>query len=227
MKRIAVALMAASLAGCCTFRTTAIDRCENYTIVVNPEDPINGIPVALRIPTHLELQVIETTYWQKELDATTGQSTLVPLRTCRPTRTVMHTVRETEKIFVVDPVRPAAGLQNYGFEFVSNGTDDKSKAAAGKGYIRNVTYKADDQTITQSAGLIANSLGLIEAFQKSANQGAPNTSDLISTDRVVAFGRFDINTECFEGDVSQFLECHLNSAPAGTCATICQGSFCK
>ena len=38
------------LCGCNTFRTTAIDRCENDRLVVNPDKPMQGVPVALRVP---------------------------------------------------------------------------------------------------------------------------------------------------------------------------------
>jgi hypothetical protein len=217
MKTLVLFCMAIALAGCHSFRTTAVDRCENDTIVVNPEKPLHGIPIALRIPTHLDLKVIETTYWEKTTGED-GRPTLTPLRTCRPTRDVEHTVKETEKIFLVDPVRPAAGLVNYGFEFQQN---------SGKGYLKKVNYMIDDQTITQSADLIANSLGLIDALRKSANtQASPNTADLISTDRVIAFCRFDINSPTFECDVAQFLECQLNNGPPGQCTEVCEGSFC-
>lgn len=104
MRRVLV-LSFMALAGCCSIRTTAIDRKENDCLVVNPECPMHGIPVSLRIPTHLELKVIETTYWEKQ-EIPGEKPTLIPLSTCRATRTVEHAVCYTEKIFLVDPVRP-------------------------------------------------------------------------------------------------------------------------
>ena len=148
MKRILLTAALASTLGCSSIRTQAIDRVENDTIVVNPDRPLKGVPVSLRIPTHLELSVIETTYWEKQ-DIPGQKPTLVPLSTCRPTRSVDYKIKETEKIFLVDPVRPGAGTQSYGFEFQKSaeGMTDKS----GKGYLSKVAYKADDQTITQWA----------------------------------------------------------------------------
>ncbi len=185
-----------------------------------------GVPVSLRIPTHLELKVIETTYWEKK-EIPGGKPTLVPLRTSRATRSVDHELCYTEKIFTVDPVRPGAGLQSFGFSFTSseNGND----ADNGKGYLRKVEYKIDDQTIQESANLVSNVLGLVSAFQTSANRAQPNKGTLISTDRTVAYGRFDINSCNFEGDVAAFLDCHVNQV-SGNCPThvdVCDATHCN
>jgi len=217
-----LALLASS--GCCSIRTTAIDRKENDCIVVNPECPMHGIPVSLRIPTHLELKVIETTYWEKQ-DIPGEKPTLVPLSTCRATRTVEHSVCYTEKIFLVDPVRPAAGTSNFGFEFTSNG----SKKDGGQGYLKKVSYKIDDQTIKESANLLSNALGFISAFQTGASDPKPNTGTLISTDRTVAYGQFDINGDSFEEEVSAFLDCNVNRVgnDCVSCPKICTPARCS
>ena len=172
-----------AIGGCSSFRTTAVDRYEQDTLVVNPERPMKGIPVSLKVPTHLELKVIETTYWEKQ-ENPGEKPTLVPLSTCRATRSVNHELCYTEKIFLVDPVRPGAGIQNYGFTFASG--DKANPSDAGKGYLRNVDYKIDDRTIQESANLVSNVLGLVTAFQTGAADARPNTGTLISTDRTVA-----------------------------------------
>lgn len=213
--------------GCNTFRTTAVDRCENDALVVNPEHPMKGIPVSLRVPTHLELSVIETTYWEKQ-DNPGQKPTLVPLHTCRPTRTVSHNVCYTEKVFLVDPVRPGAGLQAYGFTFKSN--KEGNEKDAGKGYLDKVAYKIDDQTITESANLLADSLSLINAFTvSSANQPSTNEGRLVATDRTIAFTRLDINSLCFEDDVAQFLDVNVNRACSSCtiCPEICTPAICN
>ncbi|MGB7323421.1 MAG: hypothetical protein WBD31_01020 [Rubripirellula sp.] len=211
--------------GCNTFRTTAIDRCDNDCLVVNPNRPMKGIPVSLRIPSHLELNVIETTYWEKK-DIVGSKPTLVPIHTCRPTRTVEHKLCYTEKIFLVDPAKPCAGTQAYGFAFQSKDSDDASKA--GKGYLKNVTYKVDDQTIKESANLLASSLSLINAFSVNANQGMPNEGSLVSTDRTVAYTRLDINSPAFENEVEQFLELNVNQQRSCTaCPEVCKPNMCE
>jgi hypothetical protein len=195
-----------SIAGCSSFRTTAIDRLEDDVMVVNPDEPLNGIPVSLRIPTHLELSVIETTFWR--LDGT--EATLRAMTTGRANRSVTHTVVSTEKIFLVDPVRPISGLENYGFTFTSGGTSPQT-GDAGKGYLRDVSYKADDTTIKDSAALLARSIGFVNALRTSSGAQSAVSADVITTDRVIAFGRFDINSPCFEQDMAGFLECHMNA----------------
>lgn len=195
--------------GCNSISTTALDRLENDTLVVNPDCPMKGIPVTLSVPTHLELKVIETTYWEKQV--TTGQrATLKPLSTCRKTRTVGHEVCFTEKVFLVDPRRPVAGTQKFGFTFRSK--DDSDGPDAGKGKLSGVNYEVNDTTIEESASLISNALGLVSAFRTSANTARPNTGTLISTDRIVAYGRFDINACDFEQAVSQFLDVNVNQS---------------
>ena len=211
--------------GCNTFRTTAIDRCEHDTLVVNPDKPMKGIPVSLKVPTHLELKVIETTYWEKQ-DIPGSKPTLVPLRTCRPTRSLEHELCYTEKIFLVDPAKPVAGEQKYGFTFKSNASSDADDM--GKGYLNKVTYKIDDKTITETANLVANSLKLLNAFPISANGARPNTSDLISTDRTIAYLRLDINSPTFEQEVTEFLDCNLNNTTSAStdCPRVCTQPHC-
>ncbi len=216
-----VLLILGLAAGCSSFQTTAIDRLDNDTIVVNPEKPLKGVPVSLRVPTHLELSVIETTYWKISMDATPDHNpTVVPLAACRPTRTVTHDAKYTEKIFLVDPVRPGSGTGSYGFAFTSNDADKRDQ---GKGHLRNVTYKIDDTTIKDSASLLATSLNFVNALATSSGKPETNNSGLIATDRVVAFARFDINSPTFEGDVTCFLESNLNTVP---CENACRAQVC-
>lgn len=213
MKKSCALLFVTVLAGCSSFRTTAVDRLDDHSIVVNPEKPIRGIPVSLRVPSHLELSIIETTYWRKinlEKDANKpGKPVLQQIRMAKPQRRVIHEVKETEKIFVVDPVRPGAGTTAFGFTFTSNNSGSED---AGKGYLDKVTYKIDDQTITQSATLLSQAIGFINAFPTGSTP-TPTSADLVGTDRTIAFKRFDINSPTFEQDVEAFLDCNLNCAP--------------
>lgn len=218
MKKLGVAIVL-GMVGCSSFKTTAVDRLDNDMVVVNPNKPLKGVPVSLRVPSHLELCVVETTYWEKQ-DVPGEKPTLEPLKTCRATRSVLHEVKYTEKVFLVDPMRPGAGTEKYGFTFQSN--DATTGEDAGKGYLKKVEYKIDDQTITESANLLANSLGLINALQTSANQASPNKSDLVATDRTVAFGRFDINSPSYEEDVANFLDVHVNCVRTKSSPTVCQ-----
>lgn len=214
-----------ALSGCSSFRTQAVDRMDNDTLVVNPNSPLKGIPVSLRVPTHLELNVVETTYWEKQ-DIPGERPTLKALETCRPTRTVIYTVKETEKIFLVDPMRPGAGTESYGFDFQSS--DATKTGSAGKGHLKKVTYKVDDKTITESANLLSKSLGLINALQTSAAPQA-TTSTLIETQRSVAYTRVDINSPTFECDVEAFLDLYVNTEcmQIRVCPKVCESNLCQ
>lgn len=216
-------LIAACCSGCSSIRTTIVDRTENDCLVVNPNCPLKGIPVSLRVPTHLELRVIEVTHWQKKI--VPGESpTLAPLSSCRPTRLVEHNVCETEKIFLVDPVKPLAGSNKFGFTFKSNADD--GEAAAGKGYLDEVNYTIDDESIKKSGELAANTIGLLNALQVSASQAQATTSQLVTTERAVAFARFDLDSPSFEGDVASFLDTHINCATQSSCPIVCPVERC-
>jgi len=218
-------LLLVLLVGCKSFRTAAIDRSEIDCLIVNPDQPMNGVPVTLRVPTHLELNVIETTYWEKR-DRSNHKPTLVPVSTCRPTRKVEHRVCYTERVFLVDPARPAAGTQSYGFTFKSKHSD--SADDAGKGYLDKVAYKIDDRTITETASRLTDSLSLISGFNVSANRALPNRGNLVATSRTVAFARFDINSASFESDVEAFLDIHVNQPLACTrCPEVCEPAVCE
>ncbi len=209
--------------GCNSIRTTVIDRTEQDCMVVNPGAPLRGIPVSLRVPTHLELRVIEVTHWQKRI--VPGESpTLVPLSTRRPTRLVEHDICETEKIFLVDPVKPVAGTSKFGFSFKSKTAGGKGDA--GKGYLDEVNYQIDDESIKKSSELVSNAVGLITAMQINAVQGQPTKSQLVTTERAVAFARFDVDSPTFESDVESFLDCNLNHSPKSSCPTVCLDSRC-
>jgi hypothetical protein len=197
--------------GCSSFRTTAVDRTETDCLVVNPNCPMKGVPVSLRVPTHLELQVVETSYWEKK-NMPGEKPTIFPLAGSRPTRQVLHTVCETEKIFLVDPARPVAGTSGYGFTFQSSQNDrSRESSNAGKGYLQSVQYRVDDQTINRSAELLSSSIGLINALQTSSSLPTVNQSNLIATDRTIAYARFDLNSPSFEADVAAFLDGHVNT----------------
>ncbi|QDV19324.1 hypothetical protein Pan153_39890 [Gimesia panareensis] len=213
--------------GCSSIKTTAYDRLEDDTLVANPDQHLKGVPVSLRVPTHLELTVEEKTFWRAE------GTELIPVTSCRSTRTVSHKVQCTEKIFLVDPVRPGGGptgandiSNSYGFSFKNDDitADDISKDIrerdyqySGKGQLTGIHYHIQDETILRSAELLAASLKFIENFPtkgKLSGYGEGNKNiqglNLIQTTRVIAWSRFDLNSEHFEDDVMDFLNTYVN-----------------
>lgn len=214
--------------GCSSIKTTAYDRLEDDTLIANPDQHLKGVPVSLRVPTHLELTVEEKTFWRAE------GTELIPVTSCRCTRTVSHEVKYTEKVFLVDPVRPGAGPRgdvasnSYGFSFQNDDlTDAEIKAGkagdyehSGKGHLAGIHYHIQDETIVRSAELLAASLQFIKKFPtkgKLSGYGEGNQNvqglNLIQTTRVIAWSRFDLNSEHFEEDVMDFLNTYVNQKP--------------
>lgn len=224
-----IMLLITVAAGCSSIKTTAYDRLEDDTLIANPDKHLKGIPVSLRVPSHIELTVREKTFWTVE------DTEMIPLKNCRATRTIDHDVKYTEKVFLVDPVRPAGGplstdannVSNYyGFSFQHDDLDTADREAgkekeyqeSGRGYLAGLNYKSNDQTIKRSAELLVSSLSMIKAFSPPAVKvsaiGGGNNPDLdleiIETTRVIAFSRFDLNSEHFEDDVMNFLDTYVN-----------------
>ena len=96
MKKVLLFAVLLTATGCSSFRTSAVDRVENDMLVVNPDCPMKGVPVSLRVPSHLELCVVETTYWEKVDEAGKKPTLAPPLtprtvlvfaeQTCRPSK---------------------------------------------------------------------------------------------------------------------------------------------
>lgn len=230
---IVAALLLALSTGCGSIKTTAYDRLEDDTLIANPDKHLKGVPVTLKVPTHLKLTVEEKTFWRVE------GSQMIPVSSCRATRNVTPEVQYTEKIFLVDPVRPASGSSNYGFTFMSDNSDEETSAKySGTGQLKGLNYKITDNTITDSATLLAKSLNFVNAFKTKTPEGQTNSAktfgagnegvgalNVIQTTRVVAWSQFDINSEYFEDEVMGFLKEHLNDRscePAGPVTATCK-----
>ncbi|QDT92341.1 hypothetical protein [Gimesia algae] len=248
MRNLVTLLLLFSLSnGCSSIKTTAYDRLEDDTIIANPDQHLKGIPVSLRVPSHLELTVEEKTFWRVE------GSQLIPVSSCRATRTISHDIKYTEKIFLVDPVRPVAGPATtdqgttddssyYGFSFKDDDlSDEEIKAGiqrgyehSGKGQLTGLNYHIEDKTIVRSAQLLKSSLNMIKAFRTSAkakptafgdNTDKVTGLDVLQTTRVIGWSRFDLNSEHFEEDVMGFLNTYVNQK---SCDPDCPGTaVCK
>ena len=198
-------------AGCTSIRTSLLDRnpCGGWT--TGDEVCLKGVPVLLRVPTHLEVRVYERDYWY------VGDNYyLQRVRNAIPVRWVASQVQQSEQLFLIDPKRPAAGTGVYGFTFTSS---SRPAEDAGHGYLQGVTYKADDQTLARSASLLASMASMLAAPApaglaiSSMTKGVQTLVPVTSTDRVVAWRRFALNDLCVDEQVSAFLDLHVNQAP--------------
>ncbi len=191
--------------GCNSIKTTPLDRQEGGHLCVAHEAPLQGLPVMLRVPTHLDVTIEEVKYWypnngvlaEVESDGSASNTG----------RHVITKVAETEKMFLVDPKRVASGTGIYGFSF--------AEASPGKGYLSGTSYEAVDTTISESAALVR---GLAKAFATSDSNDDTAESGLITTTRTVAFRKFDLNSPTIEDDVRSFCHLYLNGCQ-GSCNT--------
>jgi hypothetical protein len=188
--------------GCTSMRSTMINRHEDETYSGNSNGqlkwhntprPYKGVPITIKVPTHLDVTVTETSYLQ---DTTAG---LREFRLTLPHRDVSIVTVETEKVFVVDFKRPISGTLNYSAKF---GSDQ---------YFDEISGKLEDTTITDVANLVAT---IAPLAGKKASGEVDASSDigksLITNTRVIAYQRFDIDACDVEAQIKQFLDQHLN-----------------
>ncbi len=202
-----VILLAAT--GCSAIRTELWTRDDTeYLHKDSSLDPlavgkVKGIPVMLKVPSHIEVTIKETLYASH--DPNNSIIRVVPLE--RPDLSVDAQLKYTEKMFVVDPQRVAAGSGGYGFGF---GTVPNANGgpAAGHGYLESLSYSADDETILQSSNLLSTVLSFGTRAKASA---APQEFGLITVERVVAYRRFDLGSPTVDQEVFCFLEEKMNS----------------
>jgi hypothetical protein len=185
-----------------------LSRTEEDTIYKDTPVCLHGIPVMVKVPTHLDVAILEATYWRHD----TTKNDLIEVPQDIVHREVAADLQQTEKMFIVDPLRPGAGLQNYGFTFKSSGQGAKAEYQ-GAGYLKNTTYMADDQTITTGASLLATIVPILA--RPTANETTPKPAtvfdDLVKCNRMIAFRRFDLASPGFEIEVTAFVELYLNN----------------
>ena len=102
--------------GCTSMRSTMINRYEDDTFAGNSNGdlkrhdmarPFKGVPITIKVPTHVDVKIIETSYL---FDNGSGLS---EFKLMYPHRDVEIVTIETEKVFTVDFKRPISGSLNY------------------------------------------------------------------------------------------------------------------
>ncbi len=162
--------------------------------------PYKGIPVTMRVPSHLDLSVVETVYYS-ELD---GNYSPVPM----PERhlELKHKIVYSDKIITVDPKRPAAGTLAYSAVFQSENDEARDRQ-----FFSSINYNVQDNTINTITALIPS---LFPAKPElMSNQSTPQEvrgANLVPKTRTVAWKRFDINAPDFENELSAFVANHVN-----------------
>ncbi|WP_145377630.1 hypothetical protein [Symmachiella dynata] len=185
------------------------------------DDDLDGIPVMLKVPSHIEVAIKQTLYVHR--GKADQSDKLVTVKLNRPDLLVDAQLKYTEKMFLVDPVKVGAGSGAYGFAFSgdsgANVKNANNGSGVGHGYLQSADYQAVDTTITTSATLLNSILSFAPS---SAKQSGFVTDDpafgLTTIERVVAFRRFDLGSPTVDEEVFAFLEEHMNCCHAcGNC----------
>lgn len=204
-------LLVVTSSGCKSYSTTALNRLGSgiFTGDSNGKPkpgcrtrPYKGIPVTLRVPTHLDIYIDETYFVKIDSGNKTASEPLAGR--CRLLN-IRTQVIESEKVFTVDFKRPASGVLDLDLTF----NQDEQ-------YFSKIVSQLQDDTIEDTAALVAQAINSIQAFQTStgddndAEKQMMANASLIEDKRVVAYQRFDIDDPDFEYQVEQFVNQHLN-----------------
>ena len=189
--------------GCTSMTSTLLNRddCDNFTRN-GGKHPEKGIPITLRVPTHLKVWIDEEYYLQKT-KAEDGKIPLKALNTGKPVISVVTSFDYEEKLFTVDFKRPGAGTLKTDIQMDSE-----------KQYFKQIHTKVVDNTI-QEITKIVKQFSVPLGIKTSVGQSIEK--NLIVDTRTVAFVRFDINAPDFEQQLMAFFDQHINSCNS------CQG----
>lgn len=209
---VAWVLLVVAIAGCGSIRTSMWTRAEDESLHPDQAQNLKGIPVMLKVPSHIEVKITETLYAAH----VPNENRLEVVRLKRPDLSVAADLKYTEKMFLVDPVQVCAGEGEYGFGFgpLADGDptiySDGKGSPAGHGYLHSANYKADDQTIAQAGELVKNILSFPGVRGTGAGDSRPANLNLVTVERVVAFRRFDLAACDCQQQVFHFLETNIN-----------------
>ena len=233
-----LAAMLAALTGCTSFRSTLMHRSGDGSLHRDGcLRPLRGIPVKLKVPSHLAVSIVET--YQivpgvspggksteiEKADSTDSNPTPITGQTkARPqvltlgeegeprTLEVLTKVEYSDQVFLVDFPRPLAGVLD-----LTNGKDD-GITFDGEQYFAKIRGSIDDRTMQELGSDFGTGLfqppGAFAAGASSA--GAPTKSvpspEIQLATRVVAYQRFDLNEAGWEERVQAFVDEHLGIA---------------
>lgn len=196
--------------GCTSFRSTIVDRQEDDSLAVQPcPSDVRGIPVKLKIPSHLEVKIVETFY----LDGDGRLETmLVDSETKRKLLEVNQQLIYTDKVFLVDFPRPLAGTLNLGASDKDGLTFDSEQ------YFASIRAAYEEQTLSTVNEILGGSSEGQTKSTKALPLGPADdnkTPQIQKLSRVVAFERFDIAVPGWEAQMDAFVAQYLGDCEGG------------
>ena len=161
---------------------------------------LRGVPVTVKLPTHLDVRVVERRYLRST--ETNGIKAFTPLEIGGVefvSRHVEFQVREKDQVFLVDAVRPAAGKQTYNAEFDGQ-------------YFKEFDTRVEDKTIETVTNIVKQFTPKPPGKgSASAISQTPEVAGLTPVDRVVAAKVFEFRNPGLEADLRAFLDTYLNN----------------
>ncbi len=202
-KRLSLCLMLGCLlglgAGCASVESTMVTRDETNQYWER-HNCLNGIPITIKVPTHLKLYVFHKHYIEPEnVGANNRADNYVELDVGVVVRDFAQEFMYTEQVFFVDFKRPASGSSNLRVKM----TDQQ--------YIDAIQHDITDTTISDVRGLVAAAQGTEKVDAKTVSDETKPT-DVIPIRSLVAVGIFEIAAPDFEHKVRAFMDCHVNKA---------------
>ncbi len=195
-KSITVWVLLVSLAGCTSFKSTILQRTPGGGFQLNqPQSQTRGVPVKLKVPTHLEVVIQEEFFLQKTGDQNAPQFEEIFVKrhgqVVRPLN-VETEVIYTDKVFTVDFRRPAGGVLNI--------NEMKFDSEQYFGSLKATYTEQTLKDIHDALGSLKGPLGF---------KTAVDDPHLKSFNREVARARFDISEPGWEDQLHCFVEQHV------------------
>ncbi|MEL7496693.1 MAG: hypothetical protein AAFN77_03740 [Planctomycetota bacterium] len=198
------------LLGCNSISSTMLQRTtDNAGWQVGPCS--QGVPITLKVPTHLKVEVREKQMLQllqPEVDEEgfpldDEYPEVVRIEFDRPLRAVYTDIIRTDKIFTVDPKRPAAGVLAATLDFQGQ-------------YFKQIKYKNEDKTIEAINSAIASltSAGGLLSGVGTSDAATDLQKNVMETESVVASAIFEVDDPNFEDNLKYFLDLHLTGCHA-------------
>lgn len=186
---IGACVITASL-GCTSIQSTMVTRDESNQIWER-HNCLNGIPITLKVPTHLKVYVFHIHYLDRIGDK------VVPVELDVVVKDFAHELMYTEKIFFVDFKRPPAGSSNLRVDM----TEEQ--------YIDELQHDITDRTLSDTSKLLAAFTGANGLNAETASTIALTRKEIRS---LVAVGFFEIEAPDFELKLQHFIDCHVNKS---------------
>jgi len=210
MRFVLVSCLLISLfhAGCTSFKTMTLGRLDSDSLFVECfGHKQKGVPVKLKVPTHVVVSIYEQQVLIRGNDGVKLQS-FSP-----PQFEVESTLAYTDKVFLVDFVRPAGGSLTLG-ESQKNGiTFDDDQ------YFKTIQAEVQEKTMEQIGAALDNVKGVLSSSDANFKGGVVTgeegeKSNLKFEKSVIACQRFDLARPHWEEEVNCFVQGYI-----GECET--------